>query len=83
MSTQHRLAARTVAVIVAVVFLRWLAVGHVSMTVSGVPVTVPALAVAAVAVMAVSGAVVALVVYRLRADRTARAAWRAAKGGAW
>jgi uncharacterized membrane protein YccF (DUF307 family) len=67
----------------AIVFLRWLAVGHVAITVSGVPVVVPALAVAAVAVMAVAAAVVALAVYRLRADRAARAAWWAAKGGAW
>jgi hypothetical protein len=64
-----------------VVFLRWLAVGHVTATVSGLTFTMPALAVAAVAVTAVSGAAVALVIYRLRADQVRRATWRAARAG--
>jgi hypothetical protein len=71
------------ALAVIVVFLRWLAVGHVTATVSGLTFTVPALVVAAVALVAVSCAFVALVVYRLRADRVRRTAWRAARAGGW
>lgn len=74
--------AHLIAVVSAVIFLRWLAVGHVTMAVSGVTVTVPALAIAAVTVLAVAGAVVAVVVYRLRAERARLAAWRARKPGA-
>jgi hypothetical protein len=68
---------RLIAVISAVLFLRWLAVGHVALTVTGATVIVPALAVAAVAVLAVIVAVVALVVYRVRAERAMLAAWQA------
>jgi uncharacterized membrane protein YccF (DUF307 family) len=69
--------ARLIAVISAVLFLRWLAVGHVALTVAGATVSVPALAVAAVAVLAVAAAAVALVVYRVRAERAMLAAWQA------
>ncbi len=68
---------RLIAVISAVLFLRWLAVGHVAVTVAGATVLVPALAVAAVAVLAVAAAAVALVVYRVRAERAMLAAWQA------
>jgi ABC-type antimicrobial peptide transport system permease subunit len=60
-------------------FLHWLAAGQVTVTVDGVPVAVPAVAVAALVLIAVSAAVVALVVYRIRAERAMLAAWRARK----
>jgi hypothetical protein len=68
---------RLIAVIAAVLFLRWLAVGHVALTIAGATVSVPALAVAAVAVLAVTAAAVALVVYRVWAERAMLAAWQA------
>jgi uncharacterized membrane protein YccF (DUF307 family) len=68
---------RLIAVISAVLFLRWLAVGHLTLTVAGATISVPALAVAAVAVLAVAAAAVALVVYRVRAERAMLAAWQA------
>ena len=68
---------RLIAVISAVLFLRWLAVGHVALTVGGATVLVPALAVAAVAVLAVTAAAAALVVYQVRAEREMLAAWQA------
>jgi hypothetical protein len=64
-------------------FLRWLAVGQVTVTVDGAPVVLPALAVAAVCLTAVAAALVALVVYRIRAERAMLAAWQARKAGAW
>ena len=75
--------AHAAALAAIVVFLRWLAVGHVTATVGGATFTVPALLIAAVIVIALSGAAVALVVYRIRADRAWRAAWRAARAGGW
>jgi hypothetical protein len=69
--------AHLIAVISAVLFLRWLAVGHVALTVGGATVLVPAFAIAAVAVLAVAAAAVALVVYRVRAERAMLAAWQA------
>jgi hypothetical protein len=74
--------ARLAAVVVAVLFLRWLAIGHVALTVAGATVLVPALAVAAAAVLAVAAATVALVVYRVRAERAMLAAWHAPKAAA-
>jgi hypothetical protein len=68
---------RLAALVSAVLFLRWLAVGHVALTVAGATVSVPAFAVAAVAVLAVAAAAVALVVYRVRAERAMLAAWQA------
>lgn len=76
------MTGRRVAAVAVVVFLRWLAAARVPVTVSGVTFAVPALAFAALTVTAVSAAVVALVMYRLRADRAAAAAWRAGKAGA-
>ena len=74
--------ARLIAVVVVVLFLRWLAVGHVAVSVAGATVSVPALVVAAVAVVAVTGAVAALVVYRVRAEQAMLAAWQAQKAAA-
>ena len=71
-----------IAVISAVLFLRWLAVGHVALTVAGATIIVPALAVAAVTMLAVAAAAVALVVYRVRAERAMVAAWQAQKAAA-
>jgi hypothetical protein len=77
--------ARLTTLVSALLFLRWLVTGHVTMTVAGAPVAVPALAVAAATAIAVAGAVAALVVYRARAeqamlaDRAMHAAWQAQK----
>ena len=70
------------AVVLAVLFLRWLAVGHVALTVGGITATVPALAIVAVTVLAVTAAAVALIVYRTRAERAMLAAWQARKAAA-
>jgi hypothetical protein len=71
------------ALVVALVFVRWLAAAHVAVTVAGIPVIVPALAVAAAVVVAVAAAVVALIVYRTRAEQAVAAPWqRAPKAGA-
>jgi voltage-gated potassium channel Kch len=78
MSKAHPAIAISLAV-----FLRWLAVGHVTMTVAGASFTIPALALAAVTAVAVAAVVVALLVWRLRADRAARVPWRAQRAGAW
>ena len=61
--------AHLTALVSALLFLRWLAADHVALTVGGVTATVPALAVAALAVIAVTAAAVALIVYRTRAER--------------
>ncbi len=74
--------AHLAALVSALVFVRWLAVGHVAVTVAGATVIVPALAVTAVAVVAVTAGVVALVVYRTRAERVMLAAWQARKAAA-
>ncbi len=68
---------RLAALVTALLFARWLAVGHVALTVAGATVLVPALAVAAVAMLAVAAAAAALVVYRVRAEREMLAAWQA------
>ncbi len=67
------------ALVFGLLFLRWLAVGHVAVTFAGATVIVPALAVAAVAALGVTAAVVALIVYRVRAERAMLAAWQARK----
>ena len=72
MSKPHLIAAVSLAL-----FLRWLAVGHVTMTVAGATISVPALAVVAVTVITVTGAAAALVVYRIRAEQAMLAAWQA------
>ncbi len=72
MSKAHVIAAASVAV-----FLRWVAVGHVTATAAGVTVSVPALLVAAVTVVTITAAAAALLVYRVRAERAMAAAWKA------
>jgi hypothetical protein len=71
--------AHLTAVVSALLFLRWLATGHVALTVGGLTAVVPALAVAAVAVLTLTAAAVWLVVYRTRAERAMLAAWQAGK----
>jgi hypothetical protein len=71
--------AHLTAVVSALVFLRWLAAGHVAVTVGGLTAVVPALAVAAVVVLTLTAAAVWLVVYRTRAERAMLAAWQAGK----
>lgn len=74
--------AHLAALVSALLFLRWLATGHVALTVAGLTVAVPALLVAAVAAVAVTAGVVALLVYRTRAERAMLAAWQARKAAA-
>jgi hypothetical protein len=71
--------AHLTAVISALLFVRWLATGHVALTVGGLTAVVPALAVAAVVVLTLTAAAVWLVVYRTRAERAMLAAWQARK----
>jgi hypothetical protein len=71
--------AHLTAVVSALLFLRWLATGHVALTVGGLTAAVPALAVAAVVVLTLTTAAVWLVVYRTRAERAMLAAWQAGK----
>jgi hypothetical protein len=65
---------RWITAVSVAVFLRWLAIGHVSMTVAGATITVPALAVAAAIVIAAAAAIVAIVAWRLRAGGATAAA---------
>jgi hypothetical protein len=66
------------AVVVAVLFLRWLAAARVMIPVDGFPVGVPALAlvlaVAAVVALAAVAGIVALLVWQARAERAMAAA---------
>ncbi len=73
---------RLAALVTALLFARWLAVGHVALTVAGATIAVPALAVAAVTVIAVAAATAVLIVYRTRAERAMLAAWHAPKAAA-
>jgi uncharacterized membrane protein YccF (DUF307 family) len=66
-----------IAAVPIVLFLHWLAVGHVTVTADGIPVVLPALALAAVCLTAVAAVLVALVVYRTRAERAMLASWQA------
>ena len=70
--------ARLITAISLALFLRWLAVGHVALTVAGASITVPALMVLAVTVITVTGAAAALAVYQIRA---AAAVTRPGTGG--
>jgi hypothetical protein len=70
------------AAVVVALFLHWLAAGHVTVTLDGAPVVLPALLVAALMLISVSAAAVALVVLRIRAERASLAAWQARKAGA-
>jgi hypothetical protein len=65
------------AAVALALFLRWLAAASVTVTVDGLPVVLPVLAVTAVPLTAISAAAVALLVYRTRAERATLAAWRA------
>ena len=71
--------AHLTALVSGLLFLRWLATGHVALTVAGLTATVPVLAIAAVTVVAVTAAAVALIVYRTRAEQAMLAAWQARK----
>jgi len=68
---------RPAAAVIAVLFARWLATGHLTATVAGATISVPALAVAAACVLAVTGAIAGLLIYRVRAEREMLAAWQA------
>ncbi len=70
------------ALAAVVLFLRWLVTGHVAVTAGGLTFMVPALALAAVTVLTLTAAVVALVVYRTRAEQAMLAAWQARKAEA-
>ena len=69
--------AYLVAAVAVALFLRWLAVGQVTVTADGIPVVLPALAVAAACLTAVAALLVVLVVYRARAERAMLADWQA------
>jgi len=71
--------AHLTALVSALLFLRWLATGHVALTVGGLTATIPALAVAAVAVLTVTAAAAGLIVYRTRAERAMHAACQTRK----
>jgi hypothetical protein len=71
--TRKRLAA----VIAAIVVVRWLAAWHVTVAAAGLTLAVPALAIAAVVLLALAAAGTALVVYRVRAERDMVVAWQA------
>jgi hypothetical protein len=68
---------RLAAVAAGVLAARWLVTGHVTVTMAGAAVSLPALVIAAVALIAVTGALAVLVVYRVRADQAALADWQA------
>ena len=68
--------ARVITAIVIALCLRWLAGAQVSVGVA----RVPALPLAATALAAVAGLVVALLVWRVRAERAMLAAWHAPAG---
>lgn len=74
--------AHLAALVAALLALHWLAVGHVTLTVAGAIVILPALLVAALAAAAVTAGVVALLVWRTRAERAMLAAWQARKAAA-
>jgi hypothetical protein len=71
------MSRRLAAVVLAALFLHWLAVGQVTVTVDGAPIVLPALAVAAACLTAVAALLAALAVYRIRAERAMLAAWQA------
>jgi hypothetical protein len=71
--------AHLTALVLALLFLRWLVTAHVALTVGGLTAIVPALVVAAAAVIAAAAAAAALIVYRTRAERAMLAAWQAGK----
>ena len=73
--------ARLITAISLALFLRWLAVGHVALTVAGASITLPALLLVTAAIIAAAGALVALAVALARADRL-RAEAAAAGAGA-
>jgi hypothetical protein len=64
------------AAVALVLFVRWLASATVTVNAGGFPVTVPVFLVIAMVAVSVAAAVVALAVYRTRAERATLAAWR-------
>jgi hypothetical protein len=62
--------------VLAALFLRWLAMAQVMAPVDGIPVAVPALAVAVLVAVVVMAGLAALVVYRARAEQAMLAAWQ-------
>jgi ABC-type uncharacterized transport system fused permease/ATPase subunit len=77
MSKTHLIAAVAVTL-----FLRWLATGHVALSIAGAVISVPALLVVAVTVVAVTGAAAAVVIARTRAELAMLAARQAQEAGA-
>jgi ABC-type branched-subunit amino acid transport system permease subunit len=71
-----------IAAVAAVLFLRWLAVGQVTVVADGFPVTVPVLLVAAVIVAAAAAAILALLALRIRAEQARAATWPPRRAGA-
>lgn len=69
--------AHLAALAAALLVLRWLVTAHVTVMVAGFPVVVPVLAIATAVLAVLAAAVVALVVYRGRAERVMFAAWQA------
>ena len=67
------------AVVAIVLVLRWLTAAHLTMTAAGATVSIPALVIVAVTLVAVAGIGAALLVYRTRAERAMLAAWQARK----
>jgi len=72
--------ARLAAAAAVALFLRWLAVGHVTMTACGASMCLPALVIVAGCVLAVTATAAALVVYRVRAEQAVLAARLRAAG---
>jgi ABC-type uncharacterized transport system YnjBCD permease subunit len=67
------------AAVLAVVVVRWLTAAHLTLTVAGASVSVPALVLVAAALVALAALAVALLVYRTRAERAMLAAWQTQK----
>jgi hypothetical protein len=65
------------AAVLAAVFVRWMAAARVMVPVDGVPVAVPAFAVAVLAAVVLLAGLAALVVWRTRAEQAMFAAWQA------
>lgn len=68
-ATARPVRPRLITAVSLALFLRWLAVGHVTATVAGTSITVPALAVAATAVITAAVALVAVTACRVHLAR--------------
>jgi hypothetical protein len=64
-------------VVVAVLFLRWLAAAQVLVPVGGFPVAVPVLGIVVLVLVSTLAGIAALVVWRTRAEQVMLAAWQA------